>query len=142
VDASVGIKLFLPEPHFQEAQTLFEGLAKDPPCQLFVPDLFHVECANILWKYVQRYGYPASEAKRNVVALNKLELRVIPIQGVMDVVLDLALRLGITAYDASYVVLAHRMGAPLVTADERLARRLKKEKIPVKWIGEVKVDEN
>ena len=40
-------------------------------------------------------------------------------------VLDLAYRLRITYYDASYVVTASELGLPLVTDDVELRRRLK-----------------
>ncbi|HKZ84931.1 MAG TPA: type II toxin-antitoxin system VapC family toxin, partial [Anaerolineae bacterium] len=53
VDASVGIKLFIAEPLSNLADALFAHLAADPPGRLMVPDLFFIECANILWKHVR-----------------------------------------------------------------------------------------
>lgn len=50
VDASVGIKLFLVEPLSDEAHALFAHLTDDPPARLYVPELFFIECANILLK--------------------------------------------------------------------------------------------
>ena len=38
--------------------------------------------------------------------------------------LAIAIAYEITAYDASYVVLAHHMSVPFVTADEALVRKL------------------
>jgi hypothetical protein len=32
-------------------------LAQDPPASFFVPDLFYIECTNILWKYVRHFGF-------------------------------------------------------------------------------------
>jgi len=54
VDASVGIKLFLVEKFSDGVDQLFEQLAAEPPARFYVPDLFFVECANVLWKYVFR----------------------------------------------------------------------------------------
>jgi predicted nucleic acid-binding protein len=51
VDASVGIKLFIDEPLSDIAHALFEKLTEDPPVELFVPDLFYIECTNILVKW-------------------------------------------------------------------------------------------
>ena len=48
VDASVAIKLVITEPLSNEAHALFAHLARDPAARFFVPDLFDVECANIL----------------------------------------------------------------------------------------------
>lgn len=68
VDASIGIKLFLREPLSDATHILFTYLAEDPPARLFVPDLFFVECTNILWKYARRFGYPAANAKQAIAA--------------------------------------------------------------------------
>ncbi len=38
-DASVGIKLFLSEPHSERAEQLFRHLAAEPPGEIYVPDL-------------------------------------------------------------------------------------------------------
>ena len=69
VDASVGIKLFLREPLSDAAHAFFAHLAEDPPARLFVPDLFFVECANILWKYVRRFGYPVPRTETGLIPL-------------------------------------------------------------------------
>jgi len=67
VDASVGIKLFVSEPLSDKAQALFNRLASDLPADLHVPDLFYIECANILWKYSRRFGrpYPRDQASQS-----------------------------------------------------------------------------
>ena len=74
VDASVGIKLFVAEELSEVADTLFARLAAQPPTRLYVPDLFYIECANILWKYVQRFGYPVENARQDVADLTALSL--------------------------------------------------------------------
>jgi predicted nucleic acid-binding protein len=124
VDASVGIKLFVAEDLSDHAHALFAQLAHDPPAQLHVPDLFYIECANILWKYVRRLGYPADQARQDLRDLGALTLQRTPVTDLMSEALDLALAHGITAYDGSYVALAQRLGMPLVTADEPLTQAL------------------
>jgi predicted nucleic acid-binding protein len=54
VDASVGIKLVIPEALSGEAHALFAHLASDSASRFYVPDRFDLECANVLWKHVQR----------------------------------------------------------------------------------------
>ena len=76
VDASLGIKLFLVEPLSDQADALFGHLDDDPPSRFYVPDLFFIECANILWKYVHRFGYPSHAAQQDIADLIKLPLRV------------------------------------------------------------------
>ena len=63
VDASVGVKLVLVEVLSNEAHALFSHLAKDPAARFFTPDLFDIECANILWKQVRRFGCPLADAQ-------------------------------------------------------------------------------
>ena len=69
VDASVGIKLFLVEPLADRADTLFASLTESPPARLYVPDLFFIECANILWKYVHRFGHSPENARQDIADL-------------------------------------------------------------------------
>lgn len=135
VDASVGIKLFLDEPLSDRADALFDHLNDDPPACLYVPDLFFIECANILWKYVSYHGYPSEDAQLDVSDLCALGLHAVPTQELIEAALQIALDQGITAYDASYVALAARLALPLVTADEPLARRLAGTALDVRWLG-------
>jgi predicted nucleic acid-binding protein len=69
VDANVAIKLFVAEDLSDEAHALFQKLTDHPPAQFHVPDLFYIECANILWKYVRRLGYRADNARQDLVDL-------------------------------------------------------------------------
>ncbi len=136
VDASVGIKLFLVEPLADRADLLFASLALTPPAHLYVPDLFYLECANILWKYVQRFGYSPEAARQDVADLVQLPMQVAPAAGLAEAALALALEHGITAYDAAYVALAQKLSLPLVTAGEALVRRLDGSGLEVRWLGE------
>lgn len=124
VDASVGIKLFVDEPDSPLADRLFARLTASPPARFYVPDLFFVECANILWKYTRRFNYPADNARRDVAALGQLNLRVVSTADLLESGLELALAFDMTVYDAVYAALAQTLAIPLVTADDRLRRKL------------------
>ena len=124
IDASVGIKLFVDEPLSDEAHELFARLAENAATRFYVPDLFYTECANILWKYVNRHGMPEAEARRDLRRLDDLALDCVPTAHILHPALRLALRHGITVYDATYVATARLVRAPLVTADERLIRAI------------------
>ena len=123
VDASVGIKLFLAEALSDQAHALFARLTSDPLAQFYVPDLFTIECANILWKYVRRFGYPVARALQDVHDLVSLPLHSVPVSTLAAPALAPAAETGCTAYDAAYVALARELKVPLITADEALARR-------------------
>lgn len=124
VDASVGIKLVITESLSNEAHALFAHLARDPAARFFTPDLFDLECANLLWKHVQRSGYPPADAQLNLATLLALALQRIPATSLATDALALAIAHGITAYDASYVAAAHRLGVPLITADTKLVAKM------------------
>jgi len=136
VDASVGIKLFLVEPLSERVDALFDHLTDALPACLYVPDLFFVECTNILWKYVRRFGYPADAARQDVADLVRLPVRGVPTAALVESALLLAMTWEITATDATYVALADRLSLPLVTADASSARKLSGAGLDVRFIGD------
>src|SRR5690242_11676449 len=69
VDASVGLKWFLPEPFQAEAQRL-----QDPAHQLHVPTLFDVEVGNIFWKKVRKGDLTRSEADAAIAQIPLLPI--------------------------------------------------------------------
>jgi predicted nucleic acid-binding protein len=124
LDASVGIKLLVKEDLSDAAESLFEEVAASPEIRHYVPDLFFVECANVLWKYVLRYGHSQEDACRNLSCLYALSLTHIQTPTLTPAALRIAMALSISVYDACYVAAADLVKAPLVTADERLVKRL------------------
>ena len=138
VDASVGVKLFVNEAGSELADRLFAHLTAQPAAQFYVPDLFYVECANILWKYVRRFGYAPANARQDVADLGALALVTISTADLLEPALNLALTHDITAYDASYVALAQQLDLPLITADVPLARKLAGSGIIIKTLAELK----
>lgn len=130
VDASVGIKLFVDEDYSDKVHVLFEQLAAELPAVLYVPDLFFIECTNILLKYTRRFGRSLEDSRADLADLSRLSLRVFPTAELMEDSLILAAEENITAYDACYAVLASRLNLPLITADEPLAKA-----VGALWIG-------
>ena len=135
VDASIGIKLFVPEEHSEDVQSLFERSLADPAENLFVPDLFFVECANIVWKKVRWRGYPVDAARKVLAGLRLLNLSSMPTEGLMERALEIACAHSITAYDACYLALSERVGLPLLTADDRLPGHLPRGVFNVMVLG-------
>lgn len=124
VDASVGIKLFLLEDGSEAVDHLFAQLGADPPARFYVPDLFFVECGNILWKYVRNFGYDAASARQDVADLQALRLQTVSTADLLTPAFELALQYDLTAYDACYAALAQQLSLPLITADKPLMRKL------------------
>jgi predicted nucleic acid-binding protein len=115
---------------------LFAHLAADPPGQLLVPDLFYIECANILWKHTRRSGYPTEKARKALTDLGKLALKRYPTADLAAQALDIAVDKSVTAYGACYIALALQLSVPFVTADEKLSRALSGTKYQVNWLGD------
>ena len=119
----------------QRAAALFDHLTNEPPPRLYVPDVFFIECTNILWKYVRRFDYPADVAEQDVADLVRLPLQVVSTAVLVASSLALAVEHGSTAYDAAYVALARHLSLPLVTADEALVRRFVEVDADVRFLG-------
>ena len=132
VDASVGIKLFLVEPLSEQADALLDHLTDIPPARFYVPDLFFIECTNILWKYVRRFDHPADVACQDVADLSRLPLQIVSTAALAEGALALAVEHGSTAY----VALTRRLSLPFVTADEVLVRRFKEPDFDVRFLGD------
>ncbi|MEB3338368.1 MAG: type II toxin-antitoxin system VapC family toxin [Leptolyngbyaceae bacterium] len=124
VDTSVAIKLVIEQEGSEQAEALFATLGTEPDTELYVPELFYAECANVLWQYVRRANYPPSEAKASLIRLKALSLQKVAIPDLVNEALEIAITQSISAYDACYVEISKRLKVPLVTADQKLIRSL------------------
>jgi predicted nucleic acid-binding protein len=123
VDTSVCIKYFISDPLTPKVNQLFDHFA-NPQAEIFVPDLFYIECANALWKYVRAKMYTVAEVQVDLATLKAFPLRVVSTAELMVDAVTIGLTYGITAYDASYVALSQQVGATLLTLDGKLMRAL------------------
>lgn len=135
VDASVGIKWFLPEIHSGPARSLLPGSHF-----LIVPELFFPEFGNILWKKVRRGELSDAEAREVLEALGTIGLRTVSSEHLITPALEIALETECTVYDALYVALAVTREVALVTADRRLYDRISVSPLAryVIWVDDVK----
>ena len=124
VDASVGIKLFVEEEFSEQAYAMFSHLAAEPPAELYVPDLFYIECTNILLKYTRRFGRSLEDSQADLADLGRLALRITSTADLMERSLLLAKKFDLSAYDACYAALAQQLEIPLVSADRPLTGKL------------------
>jgi predicted nucleic acid-binding protein len=119
VDASVGLKWFVPEIHDADARRL-----QDPAHQLHVPTLFDVEIGNILWKKFRRGELTRAEADTRLAQLPGLPVARNPEAPLLTSAFDLAARTQRTVYDCLYLALAMHLGGRMVTADQKLYNAL------------------
>ena len=118
VDASIAIKWVIPEILSEAADRLRDG-----DDDFVAPDLLLVEVANALWRKTTAKEISPREADAfDLVGQSGIDLR--PTGPLLPRAMDVARRLDHPVYDCVYLALAERERAALVTADQRLLRRL------------------
>ena len=117
VDASVALKWFLPEELEDEADAL---AGRD---DLVAPDLIFSEIGNALWARAARGLLAREGAERSLEAFEAAALTIVESPPLARRALAIAFELGHPLYDCVYLACAERIGALLVTADDRLVRK-------------------
>ena len=110
-DASVVAAMVFEEPRADEAEALIDG------DDLFGPTLLAHELTNIACRKVS-IGGPAFLIVSQLRTAMAMEVQTVDVDEIA--VFRLALDTGLTAYDASYLYVAQRIAAPLVTFDTKL----------------------
>ncbi len=120
VDASVGIKWFVPEIHSAEARQWRNGST-----ELHVPTFFfNLEITSILWKKVMRSEISRSDADTILAELSNLPITRHSEAPLLESAFDLANRSKRTVYDCLYLALAVQLQGRMVTADLMLFNSL------------------
>lgn len=114
VDASAVAELLLGLPLGSAAeQHVFEAEGAA------APDLLNAEILHVLRRYERRGVIDTQRSREAIVDLFDLPITRYPTMALLE--RAWTLRRNLTAYDAMYAALAEAIGAPLVTADARLA---------------------
>lgn len=122
IDASIAIKWVVEEDGTELA------LALRQQARLVAPDLLVPECANILWKKVQRKELSKDEALLAARLLQSAEIELVPARALMETATQLAIDLDHPAYDCLYLALAIENDCRFVTADERMVNKIRQDK--------------
>lgn len=132
LDASVTMAWCFQNEATEASDRLLGELVQDAAA---VPSSWHLEVANVL---------TTSERRRRITAAGSAEFIEMLSGLVVDVddetparawsqVLDLARAERLTAYDAAYLELAMRLGAPLATKDKELGEAAERLGVRVYW---------
>lgn len=116
IDASIAVKWVIEEDGTKDA------LALRSAYRFLAPELLIPECANILWKKVQRGQVLAEEAILAGRLLERSGIDFISMRGLLEPAVELAIGLSHPAYDCTYLALARQKQARFVTADQRFLR--------------------
>lgn len=114
VDASALAALLFGEPEAEDVAAQLDA------ARLVAPALLGFEVANVCLVKARRHPDQAAALRAAFRLRARLGVEEVAVD--QDEVLELAAATGLTAYDASYLWLARRLGADLVTLDRRLAR--------------------
>lgn len=117
-DASVVVKWFVENPLADAAAQARRDLRP-----AIAPDLMLVEVANALRRYVVA-GDLDAETARESLSITAEVVELFDHKPLVEEAFTLACQFNHSITDCLYVVLARRMGLPLVTADAKLARKL------------------
>ncbi len=89
----------------------------------YAPSLLNYEVINILYVATLRKSITSDQAKRCLTTYSLLRLQTEHTPNLSDL-LRLSLELNISAYDATYVWLAHSQSIPLCTLDKKLQKKV------------------
>ncbi|MGH7010799.1 MAG: type II toxin-antitoxin system VapC family toxin [Caulobacteraceae bacterium] len=118
VDASVALKWVIDEAGSSQAISLRSAE------QLLAPDLILAECANALWKKARRAEIDPQTCHQAARLLGQAPLELRPTRDLMTLSMEITFILDHPAYDCFYLALAWAEGCALVSADDRLRRKV------------------
>ncbi len=120
IDASVAIKWFIPEPHWQQA----DKLRRLDTCDFHAPDFLLLELTSVLTKKVHRGELTRDDANVIQQLLPNMPLQLHPWQSLLIDASQIALLTHRAVYDCLYLQLARLLDGRMVTADGKLFRAL------------------
>lgn len=121
VDTSIAVKLVLPEADSLKAISLFDDFAQSTH-DLFAPDLFPTEVANVLTMAERSGKLQSGEALAGFWNIMRISPTLHTATPLLPRAIEIAQQFRQSVYDSLYVALAEREGCELVTADDKLIR--------------------
>ena len=118
IDASIAVKWVVEESGTAEALVLRQN------AKLIAPELLVAECANVLWKKVQRHELLKEEALLAARLLQGADIELLPTRSLLEAATKMSIEINHPAYDCLYLALAVDNECQCVTADERFLRKL------------------
>lgn len=121
VDASVVAKWVLPGEPYQENAVKLKEDHVSGAVQLCAPAFLVQEVTNSLWRAVKLKRLSEEDAQEALKALNDMKIELQELDWTQSAQgLEIACKLNLALYDASYVFLTHKMNSQLITADNKL----------------------
>ncbi len=122
VDASVVAKWYFPEEHSASAVSLF-GASHRGEVSLLAPDLLLIEIGSLVLRKVRSASITQGEGGKALRSLPLLPIHYVATSPLSAEALVVASDVGLSFYDALYLVAARDTTCPLITADRVLVRK-------------------
>ena len=133
VDNSVAMRWLFADGSEADRQYASEVAAWVETAEVHVPALFVTEAANVISRALKAGVISAQECESRFDLLKDMQASVDPMESVHSA-MPLAIKAfeeGLSAYDASYLLLAKKLGCPLATLDKDLRRAAKNGGVPI-----------
>lgn len=127
VDNSVAMRWLFADGSEADRHYASEVAAMVETSEVHVPALFVTEAANVISRALKVGVITPQECESRFDLLNAMQASIDPIES-MHSAMPLAIQAfeeGLSAYDASYLLLAKKLGCPLATLDKDLRRAAK-----------------
>lgn len=136
VDASLAIKVVVPEAGSEKADALFTQWASEET-QLIAPVFFEVETDSILRQKVSlRRELTVDQAQRAFASLQRLPIKTTHSLEQRVRAWEISSEFQFpTVYDATYLALAELSQCEFWTADEKLFKQVRDKLTYVQWLG-------
>jgi predicted nucleic acid-binding protein len=118
IDASVTMAWCFADEATAATESVLDQFSDD---EAVVPASWPLEIANVMLVAERRGRLSEAQASRFLDLLQQLPIDVDDVPTDLAGLVDAGRRHELSSYDASYLVLAERLGAPLATLDRRLA---------------------
>lgn len=131
IDASIALSWCFEDEATPETDELFEHVRDEGAA---VPSLWHLELGNVLLMAEKRKRLSAEDVTTRLRLISALPIATdqeTSVKAWQDI-LSIARVEGLTTYDAAYLELALRLGAPLLTKDEQLARAARRRGVAIR----------
>ena len=131
MDCSIAGALGLPDELSHRAEKFLEVILTD--AEVWVPPLWWYEISNLLVAAMRRRRLTQAAMTHLAELYSSLPVRTDapPSPAISSAMQKLAIQHGLSAYDAAYLELAHRLGTGLATLDRDLERAARSSGVPL-----------
>lgn len=133
VDNSVAMRWLFADGSEADRQYASEVAALVETSEVHVPALFVTEAANVISRALKVGVISPQEGESRFDLIKDMQASVDPMESIHSA-MPLAMKAfeeGLSAYDATYLLLAKKLGCPLATLDKNLRRAAKNCGVPI-----------